>query len=66
MTGIVENGRHKKDSAFSGGIVIYNACEGETFFDIAKRFRVAAVSVKALNPDAREPACSGDRLIVIA
>lgn len=66
VTGIVENGRPKKDSAFSGGIVIYNACEGETFFDIAKRFRVEAGSVKALNPDAREPACSGDRLIVIA
>lgn len=67
VTGIVENGSEREpESSFTGGIIIYNACEGETFFDIGKRFRISVAEVCALNPDAVEPMHSGDKLLLLA
>ncbi len=66
VTGIVENASGiETDSAFADGIIIYNACEGETFFDIAKRFRISSSEVIALNPDAVEPMQNGDRILLV-
>lgn len=66
VTGIVENGSEREpESAFAGGIIIYNACEGETFFDVGKRFHVSCAEVASLNPDTTEPLHNGDKILLV-
>ncbi|MBO4384581.1 MAG: DUF3794 domain-containing protein [Clostridia bacterium] len=47
------------------GIVVCFASEGETDFDIAKRYSVPRSELKRLNPDAASPYREGEKLILM-
>ena len=64
VVGIAENSEKAK-ADFVRGIVVYNACEGETFFDVAKCFRISLAAASSLNADIREPFRNGERLLLI-
>ena len=49
----------------ASGLVIYTVSEGETVFDIAKRFRLPTASVRELNPDLGETVSAGDKVLLI-
>ncbi len=48
-----------------GRLIVAFASEGESFFDIAKRYSVSGSSVAALNPEIKEPFREGDKLLII-
>lgn len=61
LTGLAEH--EKTESA--GGVLLCFASEGETAFDVAKRYSVPCAAVRRLNPEASEPYGEGERLILI-
>ncbi len=65
VTGIAESCTPALDEGFTGGMVILSACDGETFFDVAKRFRVPLNVVEELNPETKEPFSNGDKVIIM-
>lgn len=65
VTGIAESCTPALDEAFTSGMIILSTCDGETFFDVAKRFRVPLTSVEELNPDIKEPFSNGDKIIIM-
>lgn len=61
LTGLAE--RERTETA--GGVLLCFASEGETAFDVAKRYSVPCAAVRRLNPEAAEPYGEGERLILI-
>lgn len=47
------------------GIVIYNACDGDTVFDIARRFRIPSARVPELNGNLSEVFKDGDKILLL-
>lgn len=47
------------------GLIIHTAGEGETIFDIAKRFRVPTKTVRGLNPDLPEQLAAGEKILLV-
>ncbi|MBO4562363.1 MAG: DUF3794 domain-containing protein [Clostridia bacterium] len=47
------------------GLIVCFASEGETAFEIAKRYRMPSADIRKLNPDAAEPYKEGEGLIVL-
>lgn len=61
LTGLAEMEQREKLQ----GLVVCFASEGESVFDIAKRYSVSCASVRKLNPDIEEPCREGDKLILL-
>ena len=55
----------KEAPARADGILIAFASQGDTVYDIAKRYLVPCTEVKRLNPDAEEPFSEGERLLLL-
>lgn len=47
------------------GIIVYNAQEGESVFDIAKKFRMPLEKVRSLNKNAEDTFKEGDKLLLL-
>ncbi len=47
------------------GLIIHTAAQGETLFDIAKRFRVPTKEVRELNPELSEALDAGQKILLI-
>lgn len=47
------------------GILLYFADDGETLFDVGKRFCIPVSEISECNPDVGEPLHDGDRLLLI-
>ena len=47
------------------GIIIYNAQEGESVFDIAKKFRMPLEKVRSMNKNAADTFKEGDKLLLL-
>mgnify|MGYP002623248432 CR=1 FL=1 len=47
------------------GLIVAFASQGDTVFDIAKRYSVPCAEVKKLNPDAKEPFREGESLMML-
>lgn len=47
------------------GLIVCFASEGESVFDIAKRYRVPCDTVRNMNPEIEEPLHEGEKLIMI-
>lgn len=47
------------------GIIVYFALEGETLFEVGKRFRMPTARIREANPEAGDTLASGERLMLI-
>lgn len=66
VVGLAEqNGESAAPAESFSGIVIHTAAEGETLFDVAKRFRLPTKAVRELNPDCEGRLESGQKLLLI-
>lgn len=47
------------------GLVLHAAAEGESVFDVAKRFRVPSAGIRALNPELPETLSDGEKVLIM-
>ena len=65
IVGLCEDDAEGARSTELSGIVICFTNEGDSVFDIAKRYSVPSESVRRLNPDINEPFKEGEKLILM-
>lgn len=65
VAGIAEVDADIGDETKPKGIIIYNACDGETTFDVARRFGIPSSKIASLNKELGDTYKDGDKLILI-
>lgn len=65
VAGLAENTSAAADAERPTGLIIHTACAGDTFFDVARRFRIPSRTVREMNEGCSEPLNDGDKLVLI-